>query len=1015
MHEVALIMTGSRASRRLRRALAFTAVTALAVTAVSSPAVATTPAPPPGPGAVQSPDKALGSKWKSSSDVVVTGTGDADGYHLYIAREKDAFAWRTLATLTSHSIDIGPWGGSVCVTGSGRYAVAVFAPQEAVNKPALAAAGGIAAVVDTTTGVAHTVATGVQLAYFDPSCGPGDRALLTRETGDIDRHPRTDLLTVDAAAGKVVQTRHIAAQFTTPATAPDGDYGMVGGQLVKLAAGGGSYTGLGRPQGTAFGVRATADGAIDVVSVDGGQAVAQRYTKGHFATTATGPKDKVQLFGLRGGHDALVGQVTKRAGAPADLTTVPETRQVAGLSGDAHLVVEEALGSQTAQSVARPLAAASPDAAGSVRLQVRAVAGATEQAATVATTAAPTLDVDLDALSPVQTVTPEAGAAPAFGIDQPRCAVPRNDPTVQPLQPSPDMVEWAVDNAVHGTLTLTRPANYLKTGLPAYQPQGSDGWFKLDNPENSTLPAGSRAVPAQVMLGIVAQETNMSQASWHEVPGDTGNPLVASYYGSAANDIIDYSKSDCGYGISQVTTGMAVDDPGPYDTSDQQAIAVDYAANIAAGLNILIDKWNQLHEEPAGATDTMNDDNPNWIENWFTALWAYNSGLHTYADRNSSDSGGYYGLGWLNNPANPNYPANRDGFLRDSYADAETPSHWSYPERIMGWIETPQLKSAPGYNGPAYNEPAYGENSPTAARGPLHLPLPVLNLPTIWAFCDSAYGCSQSTGGCPAVDNSCWWHGHGVSEHGDCQDSQCAQENAPHDGGSEPGVQRTYERDCTPFDPSVITGRDTTRNWNMVYTLNEHEQYNLGCTPPEGMAGGKFLLRGGSPVGRTDTGPYAQVDLHQQGSGYFGHIWFTHGLGGSSTTGIKHRISGAWMPDLDLNPGQNSWYHIIAHLPSHGGNWSAAVYNVQRGNQAPINGQSVYAYVSSCAIDQDPSTGDFGRDHFIDIGTYQLEPGAQVILSNDNAPTTADVGYDAMAFVPVTKAPNSGTCGSVPH
>jgi hypothetical protein len=996
-------MTNYRAHGRFLRAFAVTATTAVAVAMIPGPAMAATPAPAPAPTAVQSPDQALGSKWRSSSDVVVTGAGDADGYHLYVAREKDAFAWHTLATLTSHSVDIGPWAGSVCVTGSGRYAVAVFAPEKAVDRPQLAAAGGIAAVVDTNTGVAHTVATGVQLAYFNPSCGPADRALLTRETGDIDSHPETELLTVDAAAGKVVRTRHISAQFTTPAAAPEGDYGVVGGQLVKLANTGGSYTKLGHPQGSTFGVQATADGAVDVVSVDGGRAVAQRYAKGRFTTTATGPKNRLQLFGLRGGHNVLVGQVTRQAGTLADLTTIPETRSVTGLSGDGHLVVEEAMSSQTAQSVAHPLTAAPTGTAGSVQLKLRAVAGAAEQTSTVATTAAPTLDVDLDALSPMQTVTPKAAATSSFTIEQPRCAVPRNDPTVQPFQPSPNQVEWAVDNAVHGTLTLTRPANYLKAGLPAYQPQGSNGWFKLDNPENSTLPAGSRAVPAQVMLGIVAQETNMSQASWHEVPGDTGNPLVASYYGSAANDIIDYSQSDCGYGISQVTTGMAVDDQAAYDTSDQQAIAVDYTANIAAGLNILIDKWNQLHHEPAGATDTMNDDNPNWIENWFTALWAYNSGLHTYADRNSSASGGYYGLGWLNNPANPNYPPQRDGFLRDSYADASTPSHWSYPERIMGWIETPQIKNGPGYSGAAYSTPSYGDHSPLAPLGDFHQIQSVLNLPDVWAFCSSAFGCSQAAGGCPAVNNSCWWHGHGVSKFGDCQDSQCAKENAPHSGGSEPAVQRTYQPACDALNPDKISGRDTARNWNVVYTLNEHQQYNLGCTLPENVAGGKFEIQGGSPAGLPTTAPYAQVDLHQQGSGYMGHIWFTHGV--NSSGAVKHGITGSWNPDLDLNPGQTEWYHIIAHQPSHGANWTSARYTVQP--------RPLAALQPSCAIDQDPSTGDFGSDRWVEIGTYQLGPGAQVSLSNLGAPTTADVGYDAMAFVPVGQTSGSASCGHV--
>jgi hypothetical protein len=992
-------MSNPRAYGRFLRAFALTAASALTVAIVPGQAMAAAPTPAASPTAVTSPDMALGSGWRSSSDVAVTGAGDGAGYHLYVAREKDAFAWHTLATLTSHSIDIGPWSGSVCVTGSGRYAVAVFAPQQAVNKPALAAAGGIAAVVDTTTGQAHTVATGVQLAYFDPSCGPGDRALLTRETGAIDSHPQTDLLTVDAAAGKVVQTRHIAAQFTTPATAPDGDYGVVGGQLVKLAASGGSYTTLGRPQGATFGVQASADGAIDVVSVNGAKAFAQRYTNGRFTTTATGPRDRLQLFGLRGGHNTLVGQVTKQAGAPADLTTVPETRQVSGLSGEGHLVVEEAMSSQSAQSAAKPLTAASPDAAGSIQLKLRTVAGGAEQTSTVATTSAPILDVDLDALSPVQTVTPKP-ANSSFGIDQPRCAVPRNDPTVQPLQPSPNQVEWAVDNAVHGTLTLTRPANYLKAGLPAYQPQAAN-WFPLHEPEGS-LPSGSRAVPAQVMLGIVAQETNMSQASFHDVPGDTGNPLVASYYGSAANDIIDYNSSDCGYGISQVTTGMAVDDGSVYDTSDQQAIAVDYTANIAAGLNILIDKWNQLHNEPAGATDTMNDDNPNWIENWFTALWAYNSGLHTYAGRNDSGVGGFYGLGWLNNPANPTYPANRDGFLRDTNADAGTPSHWSYPERVMGWAETPQIKNAPLYSGDAYSRPSYGSNSPQKL---IHgVPQKALNLPSIWAFCSTAFGCSPSTAGCPADNNSCWWHGHATSADGDCTNSDCAKENAPHSGGSEPAVLRTYPTDCDPLNPDAIAGRDTSRNWNMVYTLNEHQQYNLGCTLPENMAGGKFEIRGGTPVGLPTTAPYAQIDLHQGGDGYMGHIWFTHGVADNGAS-PKHKIVGTWMPDLDVNAGQPAkWYHIIAHQPSHGGT-TTEQYSIQ---------DNVGALPSkSCAIDQDPTeSGDFGHDHWVEIGTHQLQPGAQVTLTNDAAPSSADVGYDAMAFIPVSQ-PGNPACGHV--
>ena len=134
-------------------------------------------------GVVTEPDTTLGSGWQNSSDALVTGVGDSDGFHLYIAREKTAFTWSALATLTSSSLDLGAWTGEVCVTGSGHYAVAVFAPSVAANRPNLLQAGAFAAVVDTRTGSARTVATGVQLAYFNPGCGPDDRALLTRSIG----------------------------------------------------------------------------------------------------------------------------------------------------------------------------------------------------------------------------------------------------------------------------------------------------------------------------------------------------------------------------------------------------------------------------------------------------------------------------------------------------------------------------------------------------------------------------------------------------------------------------------------------------------------------------------------------------------------------------------------------------------------------------------------------------------------------------------------------------------------
>ncbi|MEU6537857.1 hypothetical protein [Streptomyces sp. NPDC047000] len=64
-----------------------------------------------------------------------------------------------------------------------------------------------------------------------------------------------------------------------------------------------------------------------------------------------------------------------------------------------------------------------------------------------------------------------AGGADVYGpvlaMEAP-CIGERNDPKRQAIQPSANMVEWAVDQAVHGDLTTTRPANRHDTGLPGF-------------------------------------------------------------------------------------------------------------------------------------------------------------------------------------------------------------------------------------------------------------------------------------------------------------------------------------------------------------------------------------------------------------------------------------------------------------------------------------------------------------------------------------------------------------------
>ncbi len=87
-------------------------------------------------------------------------------------------------------------------------------------------------------------------------------------------------------------------------------------------------------------------------------------------------------------------------------------------------------------------------------------------------------------------------------------------------------------------------------------------------------------------------------------------------------------------------------------------VAIDYAENIVAGMGILIDKWNQLYT----AGIRINDSNPQYAENWYLALWAYNSGIQPGPQFGNTtgctpgptctDQFGNWGLGWTNDPRN---------------------------------------------------------------------------------------------------------------------------------------------------------------------------------------------------------------------------------------------------------------------------------------------------------------------------------------------------------------------------
>src|ERR1039457_6698751 len=149
-------------------------------------------------------------------DEAITASSDTSGYHVFAAASGDGWRWHALATLQPAGYRDQAWIGQQCLTGDGRYVVAVVAPWGAQNSAAGIAAGGLAYAIDAHTGAVRPLAAGLALTYFDPGCGTGSTAALTRY-GSADQS-RTQILAVNAATGAVTATPVIANQVTSAVT-----------------------------------------------------------------------------------------------------------------------------------------------------------------------------------------------------------------------------------------------------------------------------------------------------------------------------------------------------------------------------------------------------------------------------------------------------------------------------------------------------------------------------------------------------------------------------------------------------------------------------------------------------------------------------------------------------------------------------------------------------------------------------------------------------------------------------
>ncbi|WP_329338811.1 hypothetical protein OG252_24870 [Streptomyces sp. NBC_01352] len=989
-----------------------TAVLAMALVAPLASAALTGSSPP---GATPLPDRVtdtsqLPSGWRQSEDRIVTYDGDGTGLHVLVADAAKAYKWRTAATLSEPGIDTDQWIGQSCVTASGDRAVVVYAPRQVINDQLGFQQGAFAAVVDLVDGTVTKLPQLVSLAYFNPGCGDGEQAVLSRPQGE-----GTQLLTVDARRASVTREQTVPGQLTSAVPFGTGIAAATGDSVVSVDRQGDVHT-LARTEGTPFRLVPDAhSGLAYQVPAAGKKVEVRRVTDaGSDRLLGSGALGALAVHGT-GGHVFVTGKGAQEdtpgsvlpKNWPQDwrVLDVPAASEVS-TTGDLALTRVsnggEAAGGDTvtvvaADGAAQPVGinALAPETGAAFDFRVKPEAPRRSQGAEQSPALGRSADDESTGITTNSVADPSAGLhtnsveSPSAAMrldsaddDSPEhtttdpdraCAVTRNDPELQALQPSPAMVEWATDLAVQGKLDVRRRSGWNGTDLSSYTPQGMFPPVALE---------GGGRVPAQIMLGVLTQESNLVQATSRATAGESGNFIQGGYYGNGGSvHTVDWSAADCGYGIGQVTSGMARSDT-TFTAEQQKAITVDYAANIAASVQILQDKWNQLYKQGILA----NGGDPRYLENWWFALWAYNSGFN---QPDASDAAAPWGLGWFNNPANGLYPPDRKMFLSSGYDDARTPNLWTYPERVLGWAAYSQQKTDPttGTSGPAFTVGTWPTGKAPDAQPPHD------------AFCDPAVnecdtskprkveGSSQPEGPCQRDDFKCWWHE--ASTWTDCT-ATCGTEVLAYKATDpEPKTTSSRPASCASTLPA---------NALIVDDVPNTVKFRVGSTNP--CAGEKnWTSRGtlsftfGSAQQNGATVYPSKIDFHQLGSGFGGHFWFTHTRVPTYTDSV---VTGTWTPDRSID----GWARVLVHLPDHEANTGQATYRIDLGDGTVVEK----------TISQD--TG--GKNTWVSLDSYEFHGTPTVSLSSDTADGTGDdsIAWDALAFEPLPAEPSDATTAS---
>ena len=259
----------------------------------------------------------------SAGDEILTGVSDTRGYHLYAASSGSAWSWQPLATLQPGGSSDERWIGRQCLTGDGREAVVVVAPWHASNSAVGMNAGGYGYLVDAHTGRVRPLASGLSLAYFDPGCGAGGQAMLTRYTRPDES--ATQLLTVNTVTGQVRAEPAMDGELTSPVPAAGGAVAVSGNSLVRIT--GITRRRLATFQGSPFDLRPTADGGVELLARQNAATVGwwRVSPAGASQQLGSGPLTGAGLFTGRAGRVLAVGlrRTVSGTATPDAIRSVP--------------------------------------------------------------------------------------------------------------------------------------------------------------------------------------------------------------------------------------------------------------------------------------------------------------------------------------------------------------------------------------------------------------------------------------------------------------------------------------------------------------------------------------------------------------------------------------------------------------------------------------------------------------------------------------------------------------------